>query len=47
MTYMWNLKYGKNDPIYETKIDHGQGEQICDCQGAGDSLGLRGGDYYI
>jgi len=21
ITYMWNLKYGANEPIYETEID--------------------------
>ena len=21
ITYMWNLKYGTNEPIYETEID--------------------------
>ena len=29
---MWNLKYGTNKPIYETKQTHGQ-EQACGCQG--------------
>ena len=31
ITYMWNLKYGTNEPIYETEID----SQIlpCGCQG--------------
>ena len=31
---MWNLKYGRNDPVYKTKIDHGHGEQTCGGQGA-------------
>ena len=30
---MWNLKYGTNDPIYKTKIDHEHGDQTCGCQG--------------
>ena len=32
-TFMWNLKYVKNYPIYKTEIDHGHGEQTCGCQG--------------
>ena len=35
ITYMWNLKYGKNNPIYKTEIDHDHGEQTCICQGGG------------
>ena len=27
VTHMWNLKYGTNDPIYKTEMDHGHGEQ--------------------
>ena len=33
--YMWNLKYGTNDPTYKTETDHGHGEQTCVCQGGG------------
>ena len=33
ITYVWNLKYGTNDPIYKTEIDHRHGEQTCGCQG--------------
>ena len=33
ITYLWNLKYGTDDPICKTEIDHGQGEQICGFQG--------------
>ena len=43
ITYMWNLKYGTNDPICKTETDHGRGEQTCVCQeGVGwmGSLGL-------
>ena len=29
---MWNLNYGKYDPIYKTEIDHRDGEQTCDHQ---------------
>ena len=25
MTYMWNLKYGTDDPIYKTETDHRHG----------------------
>ena len=27
ISYLWNLKYGTEDPIYKTEIDHAQGEQ--------------------
>ena len=30
---MWNLKYGMDDPIYTTEIDHRHGKQIYGCQG--------------
>ena len=30
---MWNLKYGKNDPIYKTETDHNHGGQTCGCHG--------------
>ena len=26
ITYMRNLKYGTNEPIYKTEADHGHGE---------------------
>ena len=39
ITYIWNLKYGTNEPIYKTKTDHGHGEQTCVCQGGGGSKG--------
>ena len=29
ITYMWNLKYGINDPIHKTKTGHRHGKQIC------------------
>ena len=50
---MWNLKYGKNAPIYQTETEHGQGEQTCGCRGGGGevgwtgSLGLVDANYYI
>ena len=34
ITYIWNLTYGTNEPIYN-KETHGHGEQICGCQGGG------------
>ena len=34
-TYLWNLNYGRDDPIYKTEIDHGQGEQMCESQEGG------------
>ena len=43
---MWNLKYGTNDPIPKTEIDHGHGEQTCHCQRGegreGDGQGVWG-----
>ena len=51
-TYMWNLKYGANEPIYGIETGHGHGEQTC-CQGEGEgmgwteSLGLVDANYYI
>ena len=35
ITYLWNLKYDKNEPIYKQKQIHGQGEGTCGCQGGG------------
>ena len=49
---MWNLKYGANDPNYETEID-GHREQTCVCQGGGGGVGRMGiwglvdTNYYI
>ena len=34
ITYMWNLKYGTNEPIYKAEI-HRDREQICGFQGLG------------
>ena len=31
---MWHLKYGTNEPIYETETDRHR-EQTCGCQGEG------------
>ena len=33
--YMWNLKYGTNEPIYRTETDSQNREQTCGCQGGG------------
>ena len=32
-TYMWNLKYDTNEPIYDTKQNQRHREQTGDCQG--------------
>ena len=45
ITYMWNLKYGTDDPIYKTETDHGHREQTCVFQGVGgkgDGQGVLG-----
>ena len=43
ITYMWNLKYSINEPIYETETDSHR-ESRCDCQKGGerewDGLGV-------
>ena len=50
---MWNLKYGTNEPIYETETDRHR-EQTCGCQGGAGmgegwigSLGLVDANDYI
>ena len=50
---MWNLKYDRNELIYEQKQTHRQREQTCGCQGRGgageDWIGTRGlidANYY-
>ena len=35
ITYMWNLKYGTNEPIYKTGMDSQTLKQTCGCQGRG------------
>ena len=32
ITYLWNLKYDTDDPIYKKETDHSQGEQPCGSQ---------------
>ena len=39
ITFMWNLKYGKKEPIYKTETDSKR-EQTCGCQGGEDGLGV-------
>ena len=31
--YMWNLKYGTNEPIYRTEIESQTWRTNCGCQG--------------
>ena len=40
--YMWNIKYGTNDPIHKTETERGQGEQACGCQGEKGGSGRNG-----
>ena len=54
ITYMWNLKYDKNEPIYKKQNQiHRPMEQTCGCQMLGEgegqigSLGLVDANYYI
>ena len=42
ITYMRNLKYDTNDPIYKKETDPGHGEQICGCKGEGRGNGVDG-----
>ena len=35
ITYLWNLKYGTDDPIIKMETDHSQGEQTCGSQEGG------------
>ena len=51
ITYMWNLKYGTNEPVYKT---HSQRDQTRGCQGGWEegegwtgSLELVDTNYYI
>ena len=37
ITYMWNLKYGTNEPIYRTETASHR-EQICGCKGRGSRM---------
>ena len=33
ITYMWNLKYNRDEIIYEQRQTHRHKEQTCGCQG--------------
>ena len=35
ITYLWNLKYSTDDPMYKTETGHGQGGQACGPQEGG------------
>ena len=39
---MWNLKYGRYDPIYKTETTHRHGEQSCGCWGEEEGVGWTG-----
>ena len=50
---MWNLKYDRNELIYEQKQTHRHREQTCGCQGRGGAGedwigtgGLTDANYY-
>ena len=54
ITYMWNLKNGKNEPISKTETDSTNSEQIWDCMDGGGvgerwtgNLGLADANYYV
>ena len=54
ISHMCHLKYGTNEPIYETEQTHRHREQTCGCQGGvGEgvgctgSLGLVAANYYV
>ena len=57
ITYIWNVNYGTNEPIYKTEIDsqtYRHRDQICGCQGGGregerrtGNLELVDANYYI
>ena len=39
ITYIWNLKYGTDDPVYKTGGDHGRGEKMWLPGGSGEKVG--------
>ena len=53
ITYMWNLKYDTNEPIYETETDSDIEIRLVVAKGGGEgegwtgSLGLADASYYI
>ena len=42
ITYLWNLKHGTDDPIYQTETDCGQWEQTHGSQREGKGVGWTG-----
>ena len=46
ITYLWNLKYGTDDPIYKTETNHSSEEQTCDSQGRGERVGWMGSSRF-
>ena len=49
ITYMWNLKYATNEPIYKTKTDSDTENTLVVAKGEGrtEGLGLADVNYYI
>ena len=53
ITYMWNLKYGTNEPIYKRKRIHRHGNRLVVAKEEAGGEGRTGGlqlvdaDYYI
>ena len=41
-TYMWNLKYSTNEPIYKTETPSHR-EKACGCQGEGNGMDWKFG----
>ena len=41
ITYIWNLKYGPDEPIYRTE-NHRHGKQTCGAKGEGEGVGWTG-----
>ena len=40
ITYMQNLKYGTDEPVYKTETDSQTWRKICDCQGGEGGSGM-------
>ena len=40
ITYVWNLKFGANEPIYKKEKTHGHGGQTCGCRGGERGRGM-------
>ena len=41
LSYLWNLKYGTDGPIYRPETDHGQGQQTCGFRAEGGGSGMH------